>query len=36
LDELPYVFVDHIEGPELELLADALEAGLGGAARRRS
>jgi anion-transporting ArsA/GET3 family ATPase len=36
LVELPYVFVDHIEGPELELLADALEAGLGGAARRRS
>jgi anion-transporting ArsA/GET3 family ATPase len=36
LVELPYVFVDHIEGPELELLADALEAGLDGPARRRS
>jgi anion-transporting ArsA/GET3 family ATPase len=27
--ELPYVFADHVGQPEIELMADALEAGLG-------
>jgi anion-transporting ArsA/GET3 family ATPase len=35
LVELPYVFADHIEGPELDLLADALETGLPAKRARR-
>ena len=29
LVELPYVFADHVGQPEIELMADALEAALG-------
>jgi anion-transporting ArsA/GET3 family ATPase len=35
LVELPYVFADHIESPELEALADALDGGLGRRRPRR-
>jgi anion-transporting ArsA/GET3 family ATPase len=35
LVELPYLFADHIERPQLEHLAEALEAGLPGLRRRR-